>query len=253
MKHIKTKITIIFVMILVLAIGLNLSILASSDQDNTVFICNDEGAGLSAIDVLEATGQHAIFLSLLEEHDQEGYDILSDPLLADKTIWAPIDSAFEQIEDVLEPLSSEEIKEILGYHISPPLSRPNGEYPIITFDYIRESKSVTYRTRTGVLTGSDQRITSTYEYDVYKIENATILSNARCTQAGSVFSIDQVITNVDHPSWLTKLGYQTVRILFYDDIRFVIYSTLGSAVGGVLIWRIATSIISRKNRKEEIK
>lgn len=103
------------------------------------------------------------------------------------------------------------------------------------------------------MTGSDQRITSTYEFDVYKIENATILSNARCTQAGSVFSIDQVITNVDHPSWLTKLGYQTVRILFYDDFRFVIYSTLGSAVGGVLIWRIATSIISRKNRKEEIK
>lgn len=122
-----------------------------------------------------------------------------------------------------------------GYHISPPLNRSNGEYPIINFDYIRESKSVTYRTRTVVLTGSDQRITSTYEYDVYTVENATILSNAHCTQEGSVFSIDQVITNVDYPSWFTKLGYQTARILFYDDIRFVIYSTLGSAVGDVLI------------------
>jgi uncharacterized surface protein with fasciclin (FAS1) repeats len=249
MKHIKTKITIIFVMIFVFTIGLNVSILESSDQDNTQFICQDEGTGLSAIDVLEITGQHATFLSLLEEHDQEGYDILADPLLADKTIWAPIDSAFEQIEDALESLSSEEIKEILGYHISPPLSRPNGEYPIITFDYIRKNKSVTYRTRTGVLTGSDQRITSTYEDEVYKIENATILSNARCTQAGSVFSIDQVITNADHPSWFTKLGYQTVRILLYDDIRFVIYSTLGA----VMIGTITAFMISRRKRKEEIK
>lgn len=245
MKHIKTKITIIFVMIFVFTIGLNVSILASTDQDNTQFICQDEGTGLSALDVLEITGQHATFLSLLEEHDQEGYDILADPLLADKTIWAPIDSAFEQIEDALESLSSEEIKEILGYHISPPLSRPNGEYPIITFDYIRENKSVTYRTRTGVLTGSDQRITSTYEDEVYKIENATILSNARCTQAGSVFSIDQVITNVDHPSWFTKIGYQTVRILFYDDIRFVIYSTVGS----LMIGTITAFMISKRKRK----
>lgn len=100
MNQIKTKIATIFVMILVLAIGLNVPSLASSDLDNTVFTCQEEGTGLSPVAVLEATDQHAIFLSLLEEHDQEGYDILSDPLLADKTIWAPIDSTFEQIGNV---------------------------------------------------------------------------------------------------------------------------------------------------------
>lgn len=246
MKHILNKFTMLIIMILVYAFGFNFSILASSDQENTVFICQNEGIGLSAIDVLESTGQHETFLSLLEEHDQEGYEILTDPVLADKTIWAPIDHAFKLIEDSLEQLSSEEIKEILGYHISPPLSRPNGNYPIITFEYIRENKSVSYRTRTGVLSGSDQRINSTYEDGVYTIENATILSNAYCTQAGSIFSIDQVITNVDHPSWLTKLGYQTVRILFYDDIRFVIYSTVGS----VMIAMITAFTISRIKRKK---
>jgi uncharacterized surface protein with fasciclin (FAS1) repeats len=249
MKHINNKITILIIMILVLTVELKISILANSNQNSIEFICQDEGTGLNAIDVLEATNQHSTFLSLLEEHDQEGYDILMDPLLADKSIWAPIDSAFEQIEDELESLSSEELKEILGYHISPPLSRPNGEYPIITFEYIRDNGTVTYRTRTGVLTGSDQRITSAYEAEVYMIENATILSTARCTQAGSVFPIDQVITNVDHPSWFTKLGYQAVRTLFYDDIRFVIYSTLGSFSIGIF----TAYIISKRKRKEEIK
>ena len=45
-----------------------------------------------------------------------------------------------------------------------------------------------------------------------------------------------------------KLGYQTVRILFYDDIRFVIYST----VGAVSIGSITAFIILRRKRKEEI-
>jgi len=249
MKHMKTKITILFVMLFVFTAEPAFSISANSDQDDTRFICQDAGTGLRAIDALEATGQHATFLSLLEEHDPEGYDILTDPLLADKTIWAPIDRAFEQIEDELDALSSEAIKEILGYHISPPLSRPNGEYPIITFDHMRENGSITYRTRTGVLTGSDQRITSTYEDEAYRIEHATILSTAQCTQAGSVFSIDQVITHVDHPSWFTKLGYQTIRILFYDDIRFVIYSTASAMTIGIF----TAHIISRRKRKEEMK
>jgi uncharacterized surface protein with fasciclin (FAS1) repeats len=247
MKHIKVKIAALFVMLVALTTGLGFSMTASSNQDDTEFVCQEGGTGSSAIDVLEATGQHSTFLRLLEEHDQEGYDILADPMLADKTIRAPVDSAFEQIGDTLESLSPEEIKEILGYHISPPLSRPNGQYPIITFDYIRERGSVTYRTRTGVLTGSDQRITSTYHDGVYMIENATILTTARCTQAGSVFSIDQVITHVDHPSWFTKLGYRTVRVLFYEDIRFVIYST----AGGVMFGSVIALIVSKRKRKEE--
>lgn len=221
--------------------------LDNSNQNISEFICIDGANGISAIDALEASGNHSIFLSLLAEYDEEAYNILDDPILADKTIWAPIDAAFDEVEDALADMDSEQIKIILGYHISPPLSRPNGNYPIITFDYMRENGTVTYRTRTGVLTGSDQRITSTYDEGIYKIESATILASAYCTQAGSVFSIDEVIMHVEHPSWLTKLGYQTIRILFYDDIRFVIYSTVGSTSIGIM----TAYLISRKKQKEK--
>lgn len=214
---------------------------------NHTFICVNEGEGLSTIDVLESTGQHTRFLELLMTHDQEGYEILTSPELSDKTIWAPIDAAFETIEMQLNQLSSSEIKEVLGYHISPPLSQPNGVYPIITFEYLRENGSVTYRTRTGVLTESDQRITSTYQEGVYKIENATLLDTAYCNQAGSIFLIDQVITDVEPPSFFTKLGYRAVRILFYEDIRFTIY-----AVGaGVMIGPIVSFIISKYKKKKK--
>jgi uncharacterized surface protein with fasciclin (FAS1) repeats len=93
--------------------------------------CIDSSNTLSLVEVLEQTGHHSTFLQLLQEHDKEGYDILTDPDLSDKTIWAPTDEAFAMISQEIDELSSLEIKKILGYHISPPQSRPNGEYPII--------------------------------------------------------------------------------------------------------------------------
>jgi len=246
---VKSKIMIGFLIIAFL-ISLNpdfhLSILGDTQSLNHEFICVNEGQGLSAVDVLESTGQHHHFLRLLLEHDEEGYEILTNPILSDKTIWAPSDNAFEAIEEELNQLTSEEIKAILGYHISPPLSRPNGLYPIITFDYMKDNHPVTYRTRTGVLTTSDQRITSTYEEGVYKIENATLLDTGYCLEAGSVFMIDQVMTEVEPPSFITKLGYRTVRILFYEDIRFTIYSVGGS----LIIGSIVAFVVSKKMKKE---
>ena len=139
-------------------------------------------------------------------------------------------------------MSPEEVKAVLGYHISPPQSRPNGDYDIITPDYLISNNPETFRTRTGVLTGSDQRITSTYENNTLLIETIEILPTAWCTQAGSIFSINQVLLSVEPPSALTKLWNSLVRTLLYDDIRFVIYSTIGAIAFGSIIAAIVTRI-----------
>jgi uncharacterized surface protein with fasciclin (FAS1) repeats len=197
--------------------------------------CIDSSNTLSLVEVLEQTGHHSTFLQLLQEHDKEGYDILTDPDLSDKTIWAPTDEAFAMISQEIDELSSLEIKKILGYHISPPQSRPNGEYPIITFTYIEENSSDLFRTRTGVLTESDQRISLSQREDGYYIEESNLESTMWCAKAGSVFSISSVITDVEPPSTLTFIRYRLIRILFYEDIRFTIYATLAGVVIGTAI------------------
>lgn len=75
----------------------------------TEFICPDEGAGLSAVDVLQSTGEHDVFLDYLSEYDPEGYEILTDPAASDKTIWAPTDAAFAKLGEAPESASPEEI------------------------------------------------------------------------------------------------------------------------------------------------
>ena len=90
----------------------------------TEFICENSGAGLSAVDVLSATGDHEVFLDYLREYDPEGYQILTDPAASDKTIWAPTDAAFAKLGDAPESASPEEIKAVLGYHITPPRRTP---------------------------------------------------------------------------------------------------------------------------------
>lgn len=205
--------------------------------------CIDNTNSLSLIDVLEQTGQHSTFIRLLQEHDMEGYLILTDPSLSDKTIWAPNDDAFMKIASTLTELSSLDIKKILGYHISPPQSRPNGEYPIVTFTYLEENPNDVFRTRTGVLTGSDQRLTLSLREDGYYIEEANIEMTMWCAMAGSVFSITSVITEVEPPSPLTFIGYRLVRILFYEDIRFTIYATTAGLILGTVI-----SVVIRKKR-----
>ena len=59
---------------------------ASANTEEVQFICENSGAGLSAVDVLSATGEHDVFLEYLSEFDPEGYQILTDPELSDKTI-----------------------------------------------------------------------------------------------------------------------------------------------------------------------
>lgn len=210
-------------------------------------VCPDEGAGLDIVAVLEATGDHGTFLDLLQRFDPDGLAILSDVELADKTVWAPTDAAFLALGDALSSLSDEQITAVLGYHISPPRRSPGGAYPILTPQLLIDAGQMDHRTRTGVLTGSDQRTRTTFEDGALRIEGITIGSTAWCTEAGSVLSLDGVITDVARPSTLGWLWNRLVRILLYEDIRFVIYATVGAVSIGMLVSRLVT----RRNRTED--
>lgn len=210
------------------------------------FVCPDEGTAASIVDVLQASGQQGQFISFLRSYDPEGFAILADPALADKTVWAPTDTAFAAVADRLDAMSDSEIMAILGYHISPPRRAPGGSYPIVTFDLLFDAGEMTHRTRTGVLSGSDVRTQTTTSDGVLMVEEARVLETAWCTAAGSVFSIDAVITEVDPPSTVVWLLRRAVRILLYEDIRFVIYSTVGAAVIGSVIARL----LGRRKRRD---
>ncbi len=182
----------------------------------TEFICPDGGAGLSAVDGLQATGEHDVFLDYLREYDPEGYEILTDPAASDKTIWAPTDAAFAKLGDAPESASPEEIKAVLGYHITPPRRTPEGDYPIVTFEYLADGGQIIHQTRTGILTESDQRVRTTVEDGVYTVEGISLSPTAWCTQAGSIFSIDTVITEVATPSWFEQVLSQAIYVVFFQ-------------------------------------
>lgn len=165
------------------------------------FECDDAGRGLSAVDVLEATGAHATFLDLMSEADPEGYEILADPVLADKTLWAPTDAAFAAVEDLVSSLSDAALMEVLGFHITPPRRSPEGPYPIITPELLFDEDYMVHQTRTGILTGSDQRVMTVIRRGVLTVEEAEILPTAWCTQSGSVFAIDAVIAEATPEPW----------------------------------------------------
>lgn len=141
----------------------------------------------------------------------------------------------------LSSLSPEEIKAILGYHISPPRRTPDGSYPIVTPRFLSEAEQLYHQTRTGVLTESDQRTQTTVTDGLLLIEGAQIRGNVWCTEAGSVFSLDAVIMNVAPPSVLVRI----IQILFYDDIRFVIYFV----VGATLIGLVVSGIVNASNKR----
>lgn len=196
----------------------------------TDFVCKNAGAGLSAVDVLRATGEHDVFLDYLSKYDPEGYEILTDPAASDKTIWAPTDAAFAKLGDAPESASPEEIKAVLGYHITPPRRTPEGDYPIVTFDYLADGGQIIHQTRTGILTDSDQRVRTTVEDGVYTVQGIPLGATAWCTQAGSIFSIDEVITDVAVPSWFERTLGMAIYLVFLQ------YPYVSAIIGvGVLI------------------
>lgn len=214
---------------------------SGSGSNNTVeFVCENAGAGLSAVDVLRATGEHDIFLDYFSEYDPEGYAILSDPELSDKTIWAPTDAAFEKLGDAPESSSPDEIKAVLGYHITPPRRTVEGDYPIITFEYLADGGEIIHQTRTGILTESDQRVRTKFEDGVYTVEGIRLGPTAWCTQAGSIFSIDEVITEVATPNWFEQtLGQVIYFIFFQNPLLSAIVALCLAGLVGFLVFRIA--------------
>ena len=211
----------------------------AADSEGEKFVCPDSGIGLSAIDVLRATGEHAVFVDYLREYDPEGYEILTDPAASDKTIWAPTDAAFAKLGDAAESASPEEIKAFLGYHITPPRRSVEGDYPIITFDYLADGGQIIHQTRTGILTESDQRVRTKVEDGVYTVEGIPLGPIAWCTQAGSIFSIDTVITEVATPHWFERILGQAIYIVFFQSPLVSALVALGLvALVGFLIIRV---------------
>jgi hypothetical protein len=102
-----------------------------------------------------------------------------------------------------------------------------------------------HRTRTGVLSGTEQRIRSRVVDGELRIEGARILPTAWCAEAGSVFAIDAVITEVDVPSLPARVGYRLVRALLSDDVRFVVRPT----VGAVIIGSVVSLLMRRSGRR----
>ena len=215
---------------------------ATGDAESVEFVCPNDRLGLSAVDVLEATGEHGVFLDYLRTYDAEGYEILTDPALSDKTIWAPTDSAFAALGDAPESASPEEIKAVLGFHITPPRRTVEGDYPIITFDYLAEGGQIVHQTRTGILTGSDQRVRTVVEDGRYSVEGIHLKPVAWCTEAGSVFAIDEVIVDVAAPSWWeSALGLA----IYYAIFQYPYITVLA----GVVLVSGAVVLILRWSRR----
>lgn len=212
----------------------------SSSTDQVQFVCEDSGTGLSAVDVLQSTGEHNVFLDYFSEYDPEGFAILSDPALSDKTIWAPTNAAFEKLGNAPESASPQEIKALLGYHITPPRRTVEGDYPIITFEYLADGGEIIHQTRTGILTESDQRVRTKFEDGVYTVEGIRIGPTAWCTQAGSIFSIDEVITEVATPNLLEQILGQVIYFVFFQNpfLSAIIALGLAALVGFLIIRRV---------------
>lgn len=174
------------------------------------FVCDDVGRGSSAVDVLRSTGVHGTFLGLFSRYDPEGFEILSDPVLADKTVWAPTDAAFDALDVEVSSLPDADVMAVLGYHITPPRRADDGTYPIITPEFLLDGGQIVHQTRTGILTGSDQRVTTRAEDGVLTVEGATIGPTAWCTQTGSVFSIDTVIPDASATTFAERVIYTLV-------------------------------------------
>ena len=197
------------------------------------FVCDDAGRSSSVVDVLQATGEHETFLDLFSRYDAEGFEILSDPVLADKTVWAPTDAAFAALGDALSAQSDAEIKAILGYHITPPRRTPEGPYPIITPQYLLDGGEIVHQTRTGILTGSDQRVRTRSIDGVLTVEDSAIAPTSWCTQTGSVLSIDAVITDASAPSLVERVIYN----LFFKEPILTLIGLGVLAVGVVVLLR----------------
>lgn len=156
-------------------------------------------------------------------------------------MWAPTDSAFAALGDAPSALTAEEITAVLGYHITPPRRTAEGPYPIITPQYLVEGGEILHQTRTGILSGSDERVRTSAADGVLTVNGAAILPTSWCTQTGSVFSIDAVITDVAPPSPLEVAIY----VVFFQYPWAFGIAAIVVVIGIVLLLR------SRRTRRAQ--
>ncbi len=68
-----------------------------------------------------------------------------------------------------------------------------------------------------------------FEDGVYTVEGIRIGVTAWCTQAGLIFSIDQVIIEVAAPNLLEQTLGKAIYIVFFQDPFFSVITALGLA------------------------
>ena len=79
------------------------------------------------------------------------------------------------------------------------------------------------------------------------MEGVQIGPTAWCTQTGSIFTIDEVITEVATPSWLESALGSAIYLLFFE------YPFVTLIIGILLVFGVAVFIIRviRRNREKE--
>lgn len=214
-----------------------------SDASNGAYeyLCDDFGDRVSAVDVLEAAGDHNTFLDLLRTYDPEGFEILADPALEFQTVWAPTDDSFAAFDDILSTLPDEEITAILGYHVSPTREDRDGGYSTVTPTSLALDGTVAHQTRTGILTGSDQRVRTTMRNGVLTVQGAHILATSWCTESGSVFAINTVIMEAPPLS----VGERVIYAVF----EYPLIALLGVAALGISLALLIVETRARRRHR----
>ena len=89
------------------------------------------------------------------------------------------------------------------------------------------------------------------ENGVYTVQDIPLGFTAWCTQAGSIFTIDTVITDVATPGWFERILSQAIYIVFFQNPLVTAIVALGSVVlVGLLILRLVRRrrSVSRLNK-----
>ena len=87
------------------------------------------------------------------------------------------------------------------------------------------------------------RSSTKFEDGRYTVEGVLIGPTAWCTQAGSIFSIDEVITEVATPSWLESVLGSAIYLLFFE------YPYVTALVGLILVFVVVVIIIRLKRKR----
>lgn len=83
-----------------------------------------------------------------------------------------------EISDVLLLIENVKVKAILSDYITSPTRTPDGTCSIIAAQLFAESVEIVHQTRTGILTGSDQRVRTRVYDRVYTVEDSPLMGTS---------------------------------------------------------------------------